>query len=154
MGRSTPGRPSGSPTGPWTSLRPLADAFFAALPGDDADDAALHRFRIRGKELRDGLELLAGAFPPAFRDELYPLVATLQEKLGQVNDLATAQRRLGEWLAATGDPAAVSHLRRRQAVVGEELVRARADFRQWWTPELRAGLRTRFEELLEGPLAS
>jgi CHAD domain-containing protein len=136
------------------SIRPLADAFFAALPGDAADDAALHRFRIRGKELRYGLELLAGAFPPAFRDELYPLVGTLQEKLGLVNDLATAHRRLGEWLAATGDPATVSHLRRRQAAVGEELVRARADFRQWWTPELREGLRSRFEELLGGPLAS
>ena len=34
------------------TLRPLAAAFFAAPPGDAADDADLHRFRIRGKELR------------------------------------------------------------------------------------------------------
>jgi len=136
-----------------TSLRPLADALFAALPGDAADDDALHRFRIRGKELRYGLELLAGAFPPAFRDDLYPVVGTLQAKLGLVNDLVTAQIRLEEWVAATGDPAAVSHLRRRRAAIGEELVRARADFRQWWTPELCAGLRKRFEVTLASPSA-
>lgn len=141
--------------GEWAraGLRPLVDSFFAAVPDGAADDAALHKFRIRGKELRYAMELLAGAFPPAFRDELYPAVATLQERLGQVNDLATAQRRLGEWLAGTGDPAAVSHLRRRLAAAGEELVRARAEFRDWWTPELREGLRARFGEFLGSPSA-
>src|SRR5205807_197113 len=99
-------------------LRPLVEAFLAAAPAAAADDAALHRFRIRGKELRYALELLAGAFPATFRDELYPVAAALQERLGLVNDLATAQRRLAEWLNETGDPAAVSHGRRRLAAVG------------------------------------
>src|SRR5262249_19810439 len=128
------------------SLRPLVETFFAACPATGADVAALHRFRIRGKELRYAVELLAGAFAPAFRDELYPVVASLQERLGLVNDLATAQRRLAEWLNATGDPATVSHLHRRLAAIAEELVRARADFHRWWTPELRDGLRRRFDE--------
>ena len=148
-------RPAGATVrfGEWAraSLRPLAASFFAAVPGEAADDAALHRFRIRGKQLRYGMELLAGAFPPAFRGELYPLVRELQERLGLVNDLATARRRLEEWLAGSGNPATVSHLRRRLEAAGEELVRAREDFRRWWTPEVRDALRGRFDELLGTP---
>lgn len=135
------------------SLRPRVGAFFAACPPPGADDAALHRFRIRGKELRYALELLAGAFPPAFRDELYPVVATLQERLGLVNDLATAQRRLQKWLDETGDPATVSHLYRRSAAIGEELVQARVEYHRWWTPELRDALRRRLDEFLGSPSA-
>jgi CHAD domain-containing protein len=135
------------------SLRPLVDAFFAACPAPGTGDAALHRFRIRGKELRYALELLAGAFPPAFREELYPVVAALQDRLGLVNDLATAQRPLAEWLSATGDPVIVSHLHRKLAAIAEELVQARADFHRWWTPELRDGLRRRFDEFLGSPPA-
>jgi CHAD domain-containing protein len=134
-------------------LAPVVAEFFDAAPAPGADDAALHRFRIRGKRLRYAVELFAGAFPPPLRDEVYPQVASLQERLGRVNDLATAQARLGTWLAGTGDPAAVSHLRRRVNVVGEDLVRARADFWAWWTPELREGLRGRFEQLVRPPAA-
>ncbi len=133
-----------------TSLRPLADGFFAAVPADAADDIALHQFRVRGKEVRYAMELLAGAFPPAFRDELYPFVGLLQERLGLVNDLAIARQRLEEWLAGTGDPATISHLHRRLAVTIDELVRARSEFHQWWSPELRDMLRARFDEFL-GP---
>jgi CHAD domain-containing protein len=135
------------------SLRPLVDAFFAASPGEGAEDAALHRFRIRGKELRYAMELLAGAFTPAFREDLYPPISELQERLGRVNDLVTACRRLEEWLANSGDPATVSRLQRRLADVREELVRAKADFHQWWTSELRNGLRARFEEVVGSPSA-
>lgn len=135
------------------SLQPLVAGFLEAAPTTGADDDALHRFRIRGKELRYVMELVAGAFPPALGDELYPLVADLQERLGRVNDLATAQKRLEGWLAETGDPATVSHLRRRLNETGEELVRARADFHAWWTPELRETLRARVDELLAGPMA-
>ena len=134
-------------------LTPLVAAFFEAVPTAGTDDPALHQFRILGKRLRYAMELLAGAFPPAFRDELYPQVGALQERLGLVNDLATAQVRIGEWLAGTGDPATLSRLRRRLAETGEELVRARAEFWRWWTPELRDALRAKFEEALGSPSA-
>ena len=135
-------------------LAPRVAAFFEAAPAPGADDAALHRFRIRGKRLRYAMELFAGAFPPALRDELYPQVAALQERLGRVNDLATAECRLGEWLAGAGDPGTVSQLRRRLTAIGEELIRARAEFWGWWTPELRDGLRGRFAEVLGPPLTA
>ncbi|HJZ92480.1 MAG TPA: hypothetical protein VKE40_16505, partial [Gemmataceae bacterium] len=95
-----------------------------------------------------------GAFPPAFRIELYPVVGVLQEKLGLINDLAVARRRLQERMDRTGDPAELSALRREEAATGEHQVRARQDFIRWWTPEARDGLRSRFDELLRSPTAA
>ena len=58
----------------------------------------LHAFRIEGKQLRYAMEIFAGAFPPAFRGELYPLVEQLQERLGKINDHATAWVLFVGWL--------------------------------------------------------
>jgi CHAD domain-containing protein len=132
-------------------LRPAVAAFFEADPTDPGDAPALHQFRIRGKELRYAMEFLAAAFPARFRDELYPVVGTLQDKLGNVNDLSVAQRRLQDRIDRAGTPAELSELRRQSVAVAEDLVRARADFRRWWTPEARDKLRDQFTELLDGP---
>ena len=87
-------------------MAPAATAFFAAADGDLSDVKALHSFRIAGKRLRYAMELFAAAFPPAFREELYPLVEELQEKLGEINDHAAAAARLEEWQAELAPPAA------------------------------------------------
>src|SRR5262249_32604120 len=71
-------------------LRAVVEPFLRAIPADHTDAAALHQFRIRGKELRYAMELLAGAFPESLRTELYPAVEAIQDRLGEVNDLATA----------------------------------------------------------------
>jgi CHAD domain-containing protein len=131
------------------TLRELAVGFFEIPIADGTKDAALHQFRIRGKELRYAIELLAAAFPPAFRDEVYPQVGVLQDKLGLVNDLAVAEERLRKRSDRTGDPAELSELRRRSAETAEDLVQARDDFRRWWTPDRVAELRRRFEELCD-----
>ena len=68
--------------------------FFAAVPRDATDLAALHMFRIRGKELRYAMEVLAGAFSDEFRTRLYPIVESIQERLGEVNDLVTAKAKI------------------------------------------------------------
>ncbi|TWT45643.1 Guanosine-5'-triphosphate,3'-diphosphate pyrophosphatase [Phycisphaerae bacterium RAS1] len=47
---------------------------------------ALHALRLRGKRLRYGLEVFAGCFPSRFRDEIYPRIAEMQTKLGDIND--------------------------------------------------------------------
>ncbi|HKB06452.1 MAG TPA: CHAD domain-containing protein [Gemmataceae bacterium] len=132
-------------------LHPAVAAFFDADPTDPGDAGALHQFRIRGKELRYAMELLAAAFPARFREELYPVVGTLQDKLGNVNDLTVAQRRLQERIDRAGTPAELSELRRQSVAVAEDLVRARSDFRRWWTPESRDGLRQQFAEMFDGP---
>ena len=145
-------RPADQRFGDWAraSLRPLVETFFAAVPAHRTDMAALHAFRIRGKELRYSMELLAEAFGPDFRENLYPLVETLQDRLGALNDLATAQTRLRKWIDEADSPTEAEHL---QKLLAEEQARfehERREFVNWFTPPLQQQLRARFDALLAG----
>lgn len=135
--------------GDWAAkhLGAAAERFFAAVPTDQADEEALHRLRIRGKELRYAVELLAGAFPDALRPELYPLIESMQDRLGHVNDLATACANLSGKLQSGGSWRRL--LRDEQA----KLELARREFWQWCTPQLLRQLREGFEELSTRPMA-
>ena len=136
--------------GDWarTSLRPIVENFFAAMPDDWTDEAAVHQLRIRGKELRYAMELLAGAFPAEFRDDLYPIVKTLQDKLGEIEDWATAQSRLQNRIEETSDSEEVQRLKLLLSDEEGRLARARAAFLQWCTPRRWDDLRLRFARLL------
>jgi CHAD domain-containing protein len=136
------------PFGDWAraSLRPVVARFFAADRSDGSDPSALHSFRIRGKELRYAMEVLAGAFPADFRGTLYPEVEALQTQLGEINDRVTALARLRDRLRDTGA--------RRAACLRELLDRERGrldgamrHFRAWWAGR-RQRLRRGFDELL------
>jgi CHAD domain-containing protein len=119
------------------ALPPIADRFFAA--GDDirADEIdSLHRFRIEGKRLRYAIELLAAAFGPELCNEVYPVVESLQEKLGTVNDHATAAARYREWAATTDCTAGdvpVPLLLDWAAEEDVALATTQAEFADWWT---------------------
>jgi CHAD domain-containing protein len=129
-------------------LRRRVEKFFRVAPVDCFDVAALHRFRIRGKELRYAMEMLGGAFPPELREKLYPIIEALQDKLGAINDHATALARLCDRLREAEDPEERSHLRRvrdRERVCLEQTCRA---FRAWWTPARREALRAGFKAVL------
>jgi CHAD domain-containing protein len=92
--------------GDWaiSRIRPLADSFFLAIPHDWHDAEATHRFRIAGKRLRYAMEVLSSALPSAYRESLYPLLESLQERLGELNDLAVARVRIGEWFDRAPQP--------------------------------------------------
>jgi CHAD domain-containing protein/uncharacterized protein Yka (UPF0111/DUF47 family) len=143
-------RPEDQLFGDWAraSLRPLIEAFFAAVPVDGTDMAALHAFRIRGKELRYGMELLAGAFGPDLREKLYPLVETLQDRLGALNDLATAQTRLCKAIKEADGPAEAEHLQKLLAEEQARFEQVHREFLNWFTPPLRQQLRAGFDSLL------
>jgi CHAD domain-containing protein len=130
------------------SLRPIVFSFFDTFPGPIGDDE-LHRFRIIGKDLRYALELLAGAFPAYLREEIYPVLSNLQEKLGRINDLVVAREWFRTELETRHDPAELSDLRRKLSAAEEELSRLRDGFHRWWTPELSQSLRNQFENLLK-----
>ncbi len=138
--------------GEWarTCLRRIVNRFFKAAPTDGTDASALHRFRIRAKELRYEMELLAGAFPPDFVEKLYPVVETLQQQLGEINDHATAQARLRHRIDAADDPSEADHLRTLLEDEYARLNRSRRTFLQWWTPQRKDDLQARFNELLAG----
>jgi CHAD domain-containing protein len=139
--------------GEWAraSLRPLVRRFFKAAPSAEAGVGALHQSRIRGKELRYAMELLAGAFPPDLREKLYPVVEALQDQLGEINDLATAQARLREDKGAVGGRAGPAALGKLLAGEKGRLRQALQDFRSYWTPRFRKELRAGFKALLARP---
>lgn len=81
--RTESGDPAGARCfGHWAreQLRPVLERFFDAVPSDRTDEAALHRFRIREKELRYSVELFAGAFSSSIQAKLYPTIEMIQER--------------------------------------------------------------------------
>jgi CHAD domain-containing protein len=132
--------------GEWSAdrLAETAVEFFAALPDESADSAALHQFRIRAKALRYAIELVAPAFGAELRNNYYPVVEALQERLGKIQDHVTAAARLREW-ATDAENGELPDVLRELAV--EENARLDDELREfwaWWTgaraEELRRGL--------------
>jgi CHAD domain-containing protein len=135
--------------GRWATarLRKILKRFFKASPSNLHDLRSLHRFRIRGKELRYAMELLAPAYPAAFRMQLYPVVEELQERLGEIHDHAVAKTCFEKWIIETKSKREVVHVRK---LLGQERGRLDtlvANFVSWWTPELEANLRESFQRL-------
>jgi len=127
------------------------ERFFAAVPTDPTDAAALHRFRIRGKQLRYVIELLAAAFPDRLRTKLYLVIEAMQDCLGEINDLATAQARLRERIDRANQPEEASDWRRLLAAERTQFEQAREKFWVWCTPRMLEELRAGFEDLLRAP---
>ena len=135
-----------------TQFRLTGDRFFAAIPSDPTDEAALHNFRICGKELRYAIELLSGALPAAVRDNLYPHVEDLQDQMGRINDFATAKTWLEEKVAAANNRQEAAAWRRLLGSEQRRLRRAREYFWQRCTPRRLRRLAKDFERVLsEGP---
>lgn len=97
----------------WERLREAAQ-FFGALNVDEQ-----HRVRILAKRLRYALDLFAAGLPRSQAEAWGDALAALQDTLGEMNDLATAERVLDE-LGIT-QPA---NWRRRRSARREALARA------------------------------
>jgi CHAD domain-containing protein len=118
----------------YRQLHDAAAEFFEALPGNAADTAALHQFRIRSKALRYVVELLAPGLEPAIREEHYPIVEELQERLGRINDHVVARNQLIEWVRGTDSVERRDLLCDLACHENEEAKNRVAEFREWWTP--------------------
>lgn len=129
------------------TLRSIVAEFIGATPADCTDLKSLHRFRIHGKRVRYAMELLAAAFPSDFRKALYPIIVRLQEKLGEINDHATAQVRFQQWSESARDDAG-EVWRTLEAEEQAALNRTLQAFTSWWTNERQQDLRARFDKLL------
>jgi CHAD domain-containing protein len=122
-------------------LAAAAAPFFTTLPRNDSDPAALHEFRIRAKELRYTIELVASAFAPELRSEAYPVVEELQERLGQIQDHVAASSMLSDWADSVKGSELQELLRELAAEEFAGLDESIEGFRQWWTDERVDGLR-------------
>jgi CHAD domain-containing protein len=140
----------------WASGRlvAVAEPFFAALPGESADAADLHRLRIRAKALRYTMELVASAFGPELRREHYPVVVELQERLGKIQDHVTAASRLREWADEVDDDALQEALRELAVEENARLDEESGEFHRWWTAERAESLRRGLMPQLAGEAAT
>jgi CHAD domain-containing protein len=113
------------------------------------DAESLHAFRIKSKEVRYAMEIFAGAFDVDFRQQLYPIVESLQDRLGAINDHVTAQNSLAAWRSETESCAVKAALD--VGIEHEERAfeLARQDFLAWWTPERRGELRRHFARYVQ-----
>ncbi len=124
---------------------PLMEDFLKLGAGDLSDFAKLHELRILGKRLRYAMELLSGGFHKQFRSDLYPMVEQLQDKLGLINDYASASARCQRWLQQIpADPDQWKHLAEVQQQAADQ---AADDFRKWWTGGRLGELRDRWEQI-------
>jgi len=137
--------------GDWAACRMQAacDKFFQAAEGDLSDVHQLHQLRIAGKSLRYTMELLAAAFSEKLRAQVYPMVKDLQDRLGAVNDHATAQKRLERWIHETDSDAERNYLESRLMAEKELTESLRLEFLHWWNGTREAELRQAFAETLQ-----
>lgn len=116
--------------------------------GGVSDNGMLHQLRIAGKRLRYTMELVASAFPPEFRSDLYSRVEQLQDRLGEVNDHASARDRFRAWIAsnAPGETsAALARLLSQESQLMDESIDR---FHTWRQSPKSAKLRSDLEKLL------
>ena len=122
------------------SVRARMDTFFGAMPVGSSGMGDFHRFRIAGKKLRYTLELTHSLFDPALRQELYPRLTALLDRLGELNDLAGFLKRVShsKWCGTEAG-------RRLQ---DELLIRQQQALGKYWEvghPELVHALQVRFQ---------
>jgi CHAD domain-containing protein len=135
--------------GEWAvpQLRRAVKPFLESASTHVTDLTSLHALRILTKKVRYAMELLAPAFPDSFRQELYPVVAELQERLGKIHDQALARNRLMEWIASGTWDADVRTKRKLIARECQRLSDLRRDYQASWTPALQKSLRLAFQAL-------
>jgi CHAD domain-containing protein len=139
--------------GDWAhdQLRRFVLRFFKAVPDAPDDSPALHRFRIRAKELRYAIELLAGAFPEQLQNELYVEICQIQDRLGQINDLSTSTARLREKVRDVRNAKKKKSLQRLMKAEQAQLERCRQEFWHWCSPQMLGQLHNRFNTFLDAP---
>ena len=135
-------------------LAPLVNEFFTAARADLSDIEALHDMRIAGKQLRYAMELLAGAFDESFRGELYPTFGEVQDKLGTINDHATAIAMFRVWFEQASYNGSRAELAELIADEERQLDAKSEEFRCWWTAERTAALMQHFADVLQVPSLS
>ncbi len=132
-------------------LKRVVERFYFAFPIDYNDHRALHRFRVRVKDLRYTIELLAVAYPAELKTCIYPLIAELQELLGDINDRSVAIAKLGDWLTSRPRKLVRIELKKKLAQESELLKLAQERFRGWWTRDVQTRILDFLAQLTDVP---
>jgi CHAD domain-containing protein len=122
------------------AMERVFEPYLEAAEGQLQDAAAMHAFRIRSKQVRYAMEIFGSAFDDEFRKELYPLIETLQNRLGAINDHVTAQSYFAAWHAEVESPAVRTALENGMDREQADLESSSREFLAWWTAERRDDL--------------
>jgi hypothetical protein len=134
-------------------LRPLVEQFFAQARLGLGSIEQIHQIRIAGKHVRYAMEVFAHAFPSHFRDALYRTFCELQEKLGIINDHATAIARLTALLVDADEKLQTTLqtiIIAEQAAMEQSVDKLRAT----WRPPVLDAIASQFTEHLTTPLSA
>ena len=131
------------------ALARVVSPYLATARAELDDAAAMHAFRIQSKQVRYAMEIFAGAFDEEFRTELYPLVVSLQDRLGAINDHVTAQTYFAGWHAEAGSCAVRAALEMGIDREQQALDESRRAFLDWWTAARREDMCHRFARYVE-----
>jgi CHAD domain-containing protein len=123
-----------------TEFASVADQFAIAMPNGSSVPEELHQFRIRAKALRYAIELVAPAFGPDLREETYPIIEELQERLGKVQDHVAAIDRCQIWSETTRSTLLRTRLDELMSAEDRGLADSIREFRGWWTDERAANV--------------
>jgi CHAD domain-containing protein len=136
--------------GNWAKCRLQAETgeFFQAAAADLSNVDHLHQVRIAGKQLRYTIELLAAGVPDAIRSTVYPMIKDLQDRLGAINDHATAHQRLDRWIGEAPSEAEREFLETHREAERRCTETLRGEFLQWWNGTREAELRQAFADCL------
>ena len=96
------------------------------------------------------MELLSSAFDSELRKNAYPLLESLQDQLGSINDHAAAIVRIQHWIAECEDSKKAKYLSQMLERERAELKESRRTFSEWWTRERRKKMRSAFDHALSG----
>jgi len=129
------------------ALRASVEDWFAHADRlDVADVESLHALRISAKHLRYTMELVAPAFDPSLRNDLYPAVAALQDDLGAINDHYCLAALLEKSAHETANGAWRERLQELYLAQCDAADEARRRFARTWHSEQEKVLRRRLAQ--------
>lgn len=130
------------------AVRAAYEPFIQLAKFDNPTPTELHQLRIAGKRLRYSLEIFHGIFFDEMREEIYPLIEELQERLGTINDHATAQALFQSWLGEMPADELSASVAKRVVKEHKSLQRQRDRFLEWWGTERRDRIDAYFQRYL------
>lgn len=120
-------------------LRKAIERFIEKAPNSFTHADELHPLRVEGKRLRYTLELLAAGLPAEDYERIYLSLEELQDRLGLINDHASAIDRLRA--ADIQDRAAIDQLvENEHADMQQEIEQAATWFRESFLPRLQSAI--------------
>lgn len=117
------------------ALQAVVDDFFSYAATRPTEWADLHQMRIRMKKLRYTVEIVSGALDDSLRNEAYPGILQIHERLGAINDHITAAAFYSDSSEEEESKAGAKLFRHLMLQEQRDAETARLEFLNWWSPE-------------------